>query len=250
MTSQAEVRALRQSLGEPWPPDDTEESVVGIELHQINIRNLCWGITEAAEVRRAADEPSPWQVRSQTLLLGCKRRDGSSYSTMPDAFVYRQAIDPYRPSVSLTLDGPPILIVEVLSPSTYESDLDLESGKGYSYARAGIREYLALDPTGVAVSEGGRAWRLNEGRYVPWEPDAQGRWQSEEIDLAIGLEGAMITVYTSDARRMLHEGEVEAELRRRDEAAGRVAAEMERKLAEQAETIDQLQRQLQGSAET
>jgi Uma2 family endonuclease len=249
MTSQAEVRALRQSLGQPWPPDDTEESVVGIELHQINIRNLCLGITEVAERRREPDRPPPWQVRSQTLLLGCKRRDGSSYSTMPDAFVYRQATDPYRPSVSLALDGPPILIVEILNPSTYESDLDLESGKGFSYARAGVREYLALDPTGVAVSEGGRAWRLEEGRYVPWEPDAQGRWQSEEIDLAIGLEAAMATVYASDGRRILHEGEVEAELRGRDEAAGRVAAEMERKLAEQAETIEQLRRQLRGSAD-
>jgi Uma2 family endonuclease len=38
--------------------------------------------------------------------------------------------------VALVLDGPPALIVEVLSESTYEEDLDLTGDKGYSYAHA------------------------------------------------------------------------------------------------------------------
>ena len=42
---------------EPWPPDDTEESVLGTDLHQTTIRNLALGInvggTDGSAARRA-----------------------------------------------------------------------------------------------------------------------------------------------------------------------------------------------------
>ena len=47
--------------------------------------------------------------------------------------------------------------------------------------------------------------------YHSWAPDTDGRWRSQEIDVAFGLEGSLATVYTRDGRRMLHEGEVEME---------------------------------------
>ena len=52
----------------------------------------------------------------------------------------RAAIDPLRGSYSLEVDGPPSLIVEVLSEASYKSDLNLERGKAYSYRGAGERE--------------------------------------------------------------------------------------------------------------
>ncbi len=94
-----------------------------------------------------------------------------------------------RGSLLVEVDGPPVLVGEVLSESTYEADLDLVRGKGYSYARAGVPEYLALDPTGTILPEGIRAWRLVEGVYRPCAPVAAGRWYSEQIAVAIGLEG-------------------------------------------------------------
>jgi Putative restriction endonuclease len=106
-------------------------------------------------------------------------------------------IDPERGSVTLEVDGPPVLIIEVLSESTYEADVDLVRGKGYSYARAGVPEYMALDGSGHFLPEGIRAWRLVEGVYCPWEPDEDGRWQSAQIEVAIGLEGMLATVYSS-----------------------------------------------------
>jgi Uma2 family endonuclease len=136
------------------------------------------------------------------------------YRTYPDIFVYARRIDPKRGSVSLDTDGPPVLIVEVLSDATYEADIDLVRGKGYSYARAGIQEYLALDPTRELLPEGIRAWRLGDAAYRSWEPDAGGRWQSSQIPIAISLDGAQANVYTRDGRRMLHEGEIELELAR------------------------------------
>jgi hypothetical protein len=107
-----------------------------------------------------------------------------------------------------------VLIIEVLSESTYEVDLDLERGKGFSYARAGVREYLALDPTGEFLPDRSRAWRLEEGVYRPWNPDAAGRWRSDEIAVAVGMEGGLAAVYTLDGRRQLREGEVARELAR------------------------------------
>ena len=199
------------------PPDDTEESVLGTDLHQTTITNLRWGINEIARLYRRPDGTSPWRALSQMALLGCMRADGTLYRTYPDIFIYPRPIDPSRGSLTLAADGPPVLIIEVLSEATYEVDLDLPRGKGYSYAHAGVPEYLAIDPTGHFMTEGIRAWRLVDGVYQPWEQGANGRWRSKQIAVEIGLEGARATVYAHDGRRMLHEGEVTGELERRDE---------------------------------
>jgi hypothetical protein len=211
-----------------WPPDDTEESILGTDLHQMTIINLRWGINELAHRQRAPGEPLHWQALCQLEFLGCVRRDGSAYTTYPDLCVFPHPVDQTRGSFSLREDGPPVLIVEVLSPSTYEWDLDLERGKGYSYAQAGVREYLALDPTGSYVREGGRGWRLENGRYIEWERDRQGQRRSRELGIAIALEGALATVYTPEGRRLLREGEVEEELARKESELALKSAEIER----------------------
>lgn len=203
---------------EPWPPDDTEESVVGTDLHQTTIINTRLGINEIASLLTPPAGTPPWQALDQTIITGFSRPDGTRYRTLPDVFVYRKPISKRRRSLALSLDGPPVLIVEVLSESTYESDLDLIAGKGFSYAHAGVREYIAIDPTGEFLPERVRAWRLQDGVYQAWEPDAHGRWQSDEIAVALGLEDMLATVYTLDGQRQLREGEISAtlaELRRR-----------------------------------
>ncbi len=235
MASDTEILLGVQPPKGLWPPDDSEESVVGTDLHQMTIMNLRWGINEVARSHAEPGHAVPWQALSQTVVYGFARPDDSKYKTLPDVSVYPHAIDQHRGSLSVAIDGPPVLIIEVLSESTYTVDLDLDEGKGYSYARAGVPEYLALDPMGTFVPERGRAWRLDGGVYRPWEPDAAGRWQSRQIPVAFGLEGALATVYTHDGRRMLREGEIEVELARareelalRDNELARKDAELER----------------------
>ncbi len=211
MASDTEIRPRLVTPIGMWPPHDTEESVLGTDLHQTTITNLRWGINEVAHLHAASGRPTPWHALSQIALLGCMRADGTLYRTYPDVFVYPRPIDPRRGSLTLAADGSPVLIIEVLSESTYEADLDLLQGKGYSYAQAGVQEYLALDPTGAFVPEGARAWRLEDGVYQPWERDAEGRWRSAQIDIALGLEGALATVYTRAGERQLREGEVARE---------------------------------------
>lgn len=200
----------------PWPPDDTEESVVGTNLHQTTITNVRLGLNEIAALLTPPSGDQPWQALSQTMITGLARRDGSRYTVLPDIFVYRQPIGRLRGSVSLQVDGPPLLVVEVLSESTYANDLDLGSGKGYAYECAGVREYLTLDPTGEYVPELGRGWRLAEGTYRPWRPDEHGRWRSETIDVAFAVEGMLAAVYSLSGQRMPREGETVAQLARKD----------------------------------
>lgn len=226
-----------------WPLDDTEESVVGTDLHQMTIMNLRWGINEIARAVTPQGGPAPWQALSQTVVTGFHRPDNSRYRTMPDVFVYRHPIGSRRGSVATSDEGPPALIIEVLSDSTADVDLDMKEGKGYSYARAGVQKYLTIDPAGDVLPELARAWRLDGTAYRRWEPDFDGRWRSESIAAAFGLEGLMAAVYTRDGERQLREGEVaeeraraRAELARRDEELAR----RDEELAELRRLVEQL----------
>lgn len=224
-----------------WPPDDTEESVLGTNLHQTTIINLRTAINEAASVATPEGEPLLWQAGGQTMVRKFRRRDGSDYTTLPDVFVYLRPWDDQRRSLNVPDDGSPKLVIEVLSEETYRSDLDMERGKGASYARAGVQEYLTLDPTYTYAPDGGRGWRLVDGAYVPWERDADGRWASAVLPLAFGLEGARAAVYMGDGRRLLREGEVERTLREQE----RLRQEELARLAQaHAEELDRLHRRL------
>src|SRR5579883_3112922 len=110
-----------------WPPDDTEESIVGVDRHQLDIISLRTGINEEAR-RLAGTGPLPWQAITQIMLLGCRRPDGSPYTVYPDVFVFPRPMDRTRGSYSLRQDGPPVLVVEVAGESTYQADLDVARG--------------------------------------------------------------------------------------------------------------------------
>jgi hypothetical protein len=232
-----------------WPPDDTEESVLGTNLHQTAIRLLIAGINEAAALAGPEGAPPPWQAGGQTMLRGFPRWDGSALTTLPDVFVYRRPWDDERGSLHLAADGPPVLVIEVLSEETHEADLDLERGKGYSYAHGGVQEYLTLDPTHRYAPAGGAGRRLEGGAYRPWPRDGDGRWASETLPLAFGLEGARAAVYAADGHRFLREGEVERTLRRERDTNERrlqeALAEQERLRREYAAEVEQLRRRLE-----
>jgi hypothetical protein len=195
-----------------WPPDDTEESIVGVDRHQFDITSLRLGLNEEAH-RLAAGQPWPWQAITQIRLLGCRRPDGPAYTVYPDVMIFPRPMDTNQGSYTLAQDGPPVLIVEVASEATYQADLDLERGKGWTYADAKVTEYLVLDPSGQFVPELGRGWRLVGRGYRPWRRDRAGRWVSAGLGVAIGVDEGLAAVYGVDGRRQLREGEIGAALR-------------------------------------
>lgn len=228
-----------------WPPDDTEESVLGTSLHQTAIRNLIGGINEAAALATPPGSPVLWQAGGQTMLLGFRRPDGSAYTTLPDVFVYTKPWDDARGSLHLATEGPPVLIIEVLSRETYRADLDLVRGKGFSYADGGVLEYLTLDPEHRYVAAGGNGWRLEQGRYQPWRREADGRWVSATVPVAIALEGARVAVYASDGHRILREGEAERERSRLERRLAEERDQRQADLAKQQAVIEELRRRLE-----
>ncbi|MCA1824619.1 MAG: Uma2 family endonuclease [Frankia sp.] len=72
----------------------------------------------------------------------------------PDVLVARRA-----DLAQWGLPGPPLLAVEVLSPSTRRFDL---MSKRSRFEAAGAPSYWVVDPDGPSI----RAWDLRDGRYV------------------------------------------------------------------------------------
>jgi len=190
-----------------WPPDDTEESVLGTHYHQDTITNARTGINEVAVALAGEGGEPPFRAGGQTLITGLRRPDGSAYPVLPDVFVYPYAFDMDLPSMSLRAHGPPSLAVEVLSPWTWRADVDMTAGKSWTYADARIREYLILDPAGRYLGAQGQGWQLEGGRYVPWLPDGRGRWASA-LGFGLGFEGLLLVVSLADGRAVPREGRI------------------------------------------
>ena len=106
-------------------------------------------------------------------------------------------------------------------------------GKGWSYAQAGVQEYLLLDPLGLYLATPVMAWRLVDGEYQPWEAGSDGIWWSAQLPIGFGVSDAVADVYSAKYGRQLHEGEISLELSRKDaELAAKEAelAELRRRL--------------------
>lgn len=71
--------------------------------------------------------------------------------------------------------GAPDMVIEILSAGTAPYD---RGDKLHTYERAGVRELWLIDPYGPAGTE---FYRLEEGRYLPFMPDASGILRSTAV---------------------------------------------------------------------
>jgi hypothetical protein len=83
------------------------------------------------------------------------------------------------------------------------------------------------------LPQGIRGWRLVEGTFHAWEPAADGRRYSEQLPIAIALEGALARIYLADGSPMPTEEEI-----------GETLEEQRQALAREREEIERLRRQL------
>ena len=136
-------------------------------------------------------------VRARLLDLGLAR---DSFAVGRNVYVYayqRRAspdvcaylhLDPARGNVGafhVDFDGPPALVIEVLSRSTREKDVglgDTLEDKKRFYADIGAVEYWIYDPETRRKDGGGilEGFRLAAGDYVRIAPQA-GRWYSDVL---------------------------------------------------------------------
>ena len=187
--------SAQRSVAHRWLPDDTEESIVGADWHQDAISSLRNGLRDVARARSW-----PWHVGDQLTLMAW-HPDGTIWRPKPDIMVHPQAGPTPREEMSATSDGLPALIIEVASPSTYLSDVNVSAptmerreAKGFEYLAWPLPEYLVFDPTAAYLPEQVRAWRVVEGRVQEWTPDA-GRYQSRLLGVAFHPEGFFLRIF-------------------------------------------------------
>jgi len=129
----------------------------------------------------------------------------------------------------------PNVIVELSSPSTL--DIDLGPKKELYENTFRTPEYFCYDPDGSRLV----GWRLQSGRYVELEPDAEGRLWSEELDVWLGNWHGQFQRVTATWLRFYDEEGVlvptlaEAEAQRADREAWRAKLEAHRAKAAEAE---------------
>ncbi|MGH2410568.1 MAG: Uma2 family endonuclease [Chloroflexota bacterium] len=169
--------------------DDTEEDLVGSDLHQESIHTAHQGIKRVGRKRRL-----PWHVSNQLVVLMGKV-SGKEWRPSPDIFVHTTAGSEPLTSLNVAIHGVPEFAIEVASQSSWEYDLEL---KRRMYGRVGVQEYLVYDPTGEFLGAQVRAWRATPRGFVLWRPEANGRWNSGVLDLSFRPEGMLLRVFDRD----------------------------------------------------
>jgi len=214
--------------------DDTEEApwmVMGTP-QAWSASGLAWSLR--TYVRR---ERLPWFVASMLPILyqrPGRRRPGQVAPDVLVAFVE----DRVRYSYNLREEGVvPAFVLEVISPSSVRQDT---IKKRRLYELLGVQEYALFAPEPSATLPALQGYRRGaEGRFVPWQPDDQGRLRSAVLALDLVAEGLDIRAQRLDGTPLLtpeqadllaHQEEAarqQADLRAEREAAAREQAEDE-----------------------
>jgi len=202
--------------------DDTEEDLVGTDLHQRAIRTLCENLLHVQEKRRA-----PWHVGMQLTTLMGDVPGKKDWRPSPDVLVHLTAGPGNLSSLDAVALGAPHLVIEVLSESTWAYDL---GKKKTAYYHAGVREYLVFDPTTEYLGTDVRAWRRAPRSLVPWRANASGQWHSQMIDVTLHPQSMLLRVTDRGGQLMPTLGEAVrlAEQQARQIAALQAALEAER----------------------
>jgi Uma2 family endonuclease len=90
---------------------------------------------------------------------------------------------------SQTLVSTPVLVVEILSPTTSSRDQAPRGAKFLAYEMSGVREYFYTWPDGSEAA----GFRLVEGRYVRLAPDSAGFFPSQVLGGKLRLVPAAVT---------------------------------------------------------
>jgi hypothetical protein len=171
--------------------------VVGSEYHQHVIDAARDGLRMAARANSAT-----WHVLSQVPLAGFRRPNGTPYPMLPDVFVHPLPNPHPDSGQMLTFPevGVPLLAIEVLSETTYRWDLDEVRGKAWSYADAGVLEYIVVDYARRYMDEHVRALRLVDGRWARWSATPEGRWESANLGVSFEFDGLYLRVRDAAGR--------------------------------------------------
>ena len=207
-------------------PDDREEDLVGTDWHQHAIVGVFDGLLDLADTLGL-----PWHVGNQLALVGWSP-NGAQWRPLPDIMVHQDAGPEPRSQMVVLDDGPPALIIEVASDTTWEHDVDTLRGKAAGYPGIGIQYYLVFDPTGEYLQELARGWRLTPDGVQPWLPDADGTYRCDTLGIGLRPEGSMLRVIDAAGEPVPTRAERLYALAEQSERLDAQAAELEAQAAE------------------
>ena len=156
----------------------------------------------------------------------------------------------YRPHFDCDDEGTrPMLIVEVVSPSTRENDVE-EAKKVGQYRRAGIEWYVIVDREEVEDIPTLIGRHLEDGAWVMMEPDDRGRLHLPPVHAWLRVENGEVVVTDARTGRDVVIGDVaplrdelDAERQAREDADRRAEAERQARADADRRSID-LERRL------
>ncbi len=139
--------------------------------------------------------------------------------------------------------GVPLLVIEVLSASTWRSDVDRRRGKAWSDADAGVAAYLSVDHAARYIPQHVRALRLSGRRWVQGRPTAQGRWEDATLGVSFEFDGLYLRVRDAAGHLMPLPHEAHALPMAKDDQLAWQAARLAERDARLADTEARLQAQ-------
>jgi Uma2 family endonuclease len=179
--------------------------------------------------RHLSSEPGTYVFSDLKHLIG------PGLGPAPDISVVRGlAPDRDFESYDLQSEVPPCFVFEVVAPSNARIRRTDEVDKVKIYEKVSIEEYLLAD---LPRRANGHRFQLKgyrlgpDWRYLPMQPDAQGRFTSETLGLAFGVspDGSGIYAFNLETGERLLNGIEQAEaLRVQGEKLERLRAEIER----------------------
>ncbi len=218
-TTIAPVFQTRQSYSEERLPESDGKPMAETDKHRKQMIALLDALEEYFR-------PNPEIYVTGNIFFYYRNEAGERKSISPDIFVVRGVEKKDRRYYNLEIEKKaPELVIELISTDTKVEDL---GNKRVIYAGLGVREYFLFDPTGEALKERLRGFRLENGDYMPM---MGARLHSEVLGLDLVLEQDQLRLYDpKTGQRLLNHEESEAA--RRAAEAKAAAAEAKAAAAE------------------
>ncbi len=193
------------------------------------------------------------RYRGQRVYVAC---DLLAYYTegmphdylVPDNFVVKDIEPGDRRTYKVWEEGqPPQVVFEVTSRGTRRED---EVHKPGIYARIGVRELFLYDPTSDYLCPPLQGFRLDSGSPIRIEADAAGRIASDELGIALSLDGAKLVMTDKESGNVLQTAAEEAQAQLAAERASLIAERAARHAAEaKAAALEEELKRLRGQGE-
>jgi Uma2 family endonuclease len=130
--------------------------------------------------------------------------------------------------MSVRDDGPPALIIEVASATTWRYDVDRDDGKPAGYLHLGVPEYLVFDPTGTYWGAPCRGWRREGETMQEWRPTSDGRYHCTSLGISFGPDEDLLRVFDPEGRPVAYIHEKSQEIAERDRRLAELEEELRR----------------------